>query len=119
MKTTNQKDSKLAVVYARTSTTRGSVVLKAQLEAVKAYAKKHGYIIQDFYIDMSSEKDPNNRPMLKSLLEDAEKNNWGIVIISTRDRLSRNPIANERVEDELKRNGVKIISLDDSNQGIS
>lgn len=109
MNNSTQKDSKLAVGYIRTTTGRGRLKMREQMSIIDRAVKDRGSKIVDYYIETGSSNDLQHQPMLRSLLKDAEKSNWALVIVCDRHRLSRDATAYGLIEAELKQKGVEIV----------
>lgn len=102
-----------AVAYARTGikNCRSNNRIKRQLSEIKKYADKNDFIISKEYIDKGFDGNAPDRPALHQLHKDAELGAWKTVLIYNMSRLARDPEIYKQIERNLKKNGVKIISI--------
>ena len=83
-----------SALYIRVSTDRQAKEgdsLEAQEDALKEYAKKHGYIIVDKYIDGGESGQKFNRTNFQRMLNDVKNGKIDIIIMTKLDRWFRNP----------------------------
>ena len=89
--------------------------LAAQEEAIRAYAKAHGWEIVQVYADAGrSGKSLKGREALVALLADAEAGAFDRLIFWKLDRLARNLRDLLQVSDRLEAAGVGIVSIQES-----
>jgi DNA invertase Pin-like site-specific DNA recombinase len=99
---------KRAVVYARVST--GDQHLETQLLDLREMAKQRGLEVVREYTDVISGA-KSKRPGLDSLMSDARRHRFDVVLVAAFDRIARNVRHFLEVLDELNRLGIQFISL--------
>lgn len=90
--TAKRTNSKIAVFYGRVSTEEQAnhgYSLDMQKKQCEEWAKAHGYIITEYYIDAGKTGTNMNRKGIKDLLAYVRKNKVDKVIVWKLDRLSR------------------------------
>ena len=102
-----------AAVYVRTATknNKSKIRIRRQLSEIKKYANKNGYKISEVYTDKGFSGNAPDRPALRQLHEDAKLDKWNIVLIHDISRLARSSVIYKQIENNLQKNGVKIISI--------
>lgn len=112
-----------AVAYARFSSEmqRDESIL-AQLRAIEYFAKQKGFLIVDTYSDKAKSGRSAERPEFLRMIEDSKRGMFDVVIVHKLDRFSRSAADTMNYEQELKDNGVELISvtenLDNSPEGV-
>ena len=123
MKKINKKEVKLLYVvgYVRTATKKQRLAgaTEMQMGAIGKYAKDNGYTIKEMYIDEGFSGNIPKRPALQRMREDAKKKQFSHVVIYDCARLSRNYLLYKKLEAELKRSGIKIVSVTDINDQMT
>jgi DNA invertase Pin-like site-specific DNA recombinase len=99
---------KRAVVYARVST--GDQHLETQLLDLRELAKQRGLEVVREYTDVISGAKAK-RPGLDSLMSDARRHRFDVVLVAAFDRIARNVRHFLEVLDELNHLGIQFISL--------
>jgi len=99
---------KRAAVYSRIST--GDQHLETQLLDLREMAKGRGYEIVREYTDVISGA-KSKRPGLDSLMTDARRHRFDVVLVSAFDRIARNVRHFLEVLDELNHLGIQFVSL--------
>ena len=107
------KNPKLIATYARVSTAlqEEQETINAQTNALKDYAKMHGFEIIQEYKDEGWSGDTLVRPSLDKLRQDARNADWSGILIYDPDRLARRYSYQELVMDELKEAGINVIYI--------
>ena len=106
----------VAALYVRNSDTskQDSEIQKAQLEAIKAYAKEHGYEIREELIyreAISAIKCPYwERKELLRMWDDAERGLFDVVLVTEMFRLARFASEQFAIIEHLKRYNVRVES---------
>jgi hypothetical protein len=103
-----------AALYARVSCERQEKehTIGSQVEALRAYAVKHGMdIVEEFTHDGYSGA-RLDRPALDRMRDLAERRGFEVLLIYCTDRLARKFVLQALILDELERFGVKIIFLE-------
>jgi DNA invertase Pin-like site-specific DNA recombinase len=99
---------KRAVIYCRVST--GDQHLETQLLDLRELAKQRGLEIVREYSDVISGV-KSKRPGLESLMSDARRHRFDVLLISAFDRIARNVRHFLEVLDELSQLNVQFISM--------
>ena len=112
-----------AVVYARySSDAQTEQSIEGQIRTITEYAKKNNIPIIDTYIDRAISGKREDRPEFQRMIYDSKKKNFGYVLVYRFDRFSRDRLNSLVYKRELKKNGVKVISvteyISDDPQGI-
>lgn len=112
-----QNEEKLAAVYIRVSTDeqfRTGLSLKAQESVLKAYTRVMGFKIFKIYKESGkSAKTITGRPILKSMLRDAELGKFNAIFIYRLDRFSRSLKDLIETIERLKEWNIEFISYQD------
>ncbi len=114
---------KRAAAYARfSSTSQREESIDAQLRAIREYADRNGYAIVAEYVDNAKSARYSKRPQFQQMLHDAKSEAFDFIIVHKLDRFARNRTEAAITRYELKKYGVKIVSvlenLDDSPESI-
>lgn len=112
-----------AAIYARYSSENQDISsIDAQIRAIKDYAQRNGFEIVKIYTDEARSATTDDRPQFLQLIKDSEDGWFDIVIVHKLDRFSRDRYDSAFYKRQLKRHGVKLISvlenLDDSPESI-
>ena len=100
-----------AVIYARYSSERQTEQsIEGQLRCCQEYADRCGYKIIGQYIDRAYSGTSAERPEFQRMIRDAEKKQFKYIIVWKLDRFARNRYDSAIFKQQLKRNGVKVIS---------
>lgn len=114
---------KRCALYMRVSKNDESQTPENQREPLKRLAESMGLEIVDEYVDMASGGN-SNRPQFQAMLKAAKNRDFGMILVWSLDRFSREGISNTlHYLEELKRSGVALKSvqeswLDTSDSGI-
>lgn len=108
----NPPNKKKAALYARVSTTDQN--LDNQLNDLREYASRREYIIFKEYNDLGISGAKNSRPALNSLLEDAHKRKFDVVIVHKLDRFGRSLKDLLTNIDKLNSCGIDFVSYSQS-----
>lgn len=103
-----------AVAYCRYSSEKQNdgFSIEAQKRAITEFAKTNNYKIIEFYVDEAkSGTSMEHRDNFKKLLEDSKKHLFSAVIVHKFDRFARSRIDSAIAKNELKKQGVKVISV--------
>lgn len=123
MDSTFQPNNKNAVIYARySSDSQSEQSIEGQVRVINDYAKNKKIPIIDSYIDRAISGRREDRPEFQRMIADAKKKNFGYVLVYKYDRFSRDRLNSLVYKRELKKAGVKVISvtefISDDPQGI-
>ena len=101
-----------AVIYARYSTdSQREESIEGQIRECTAYAEKNGFTVVKHYIDRAVSAKTDNRPQFQQMIKDSERGIFDVIIVWKLDRFARNRYDSARYKTQLKRNGVKLVSL--------
>ena len=101
-----------AVIYARySSDNQREESIEGQIRECTAYAEKNGITIVKHYIDRAISAKTDNRPEFQQMIKDSDKKLFDIVLVWKLDRFARNRYDSARYKTQLKKNGVKLMSL--------
>ena len=108
-----------AVAYARfSSSNQREESIDAQMRAIEKYAKENDIIIIKDYKDIAKTATTTDRPQFMQMMKDAKSANFDFIIVHKLDRFARDRYDSAIAHHELKRIGIKVISvtegLDDS-----
>lgn len=99
-----------AAIYARVSTNNGSQHPEMQLEELRQYAARRGFVVAAEYVDhMSGAKE--TRPSLCQLMSDAQQRNFDLVLVWKLDRWGRSFKHLVTSPEQLESLGVAFVSL--------
>ena len=112
-----------AVIYARYSShAQREESIEGQLRVCYEYAAREGIQVLNEYIDKAISGTTDDRPAFQQMIKDSASHSFDAVLLYSVDRFARDRYAAATYRHELKRNGVKIISvtqpLDDSPESI-
>jgi DNA invertase Pin-like site-specific DNA recombinase len=123
MDTTFKVNNKNAVIYARySSDSQTEQSIEGQVRVIEEYAKRNNIPIIDSYIDRAISGRREDRPEFQRMIKEAKKKNFGYVLVYKYDRFSRDRLTSLLYKRELRKSGVKLISvteyISDDPQGI-
>jgi len=109
--------------YARySSENQREESIEAQLAAIEEFCRKEGHVIVATYIDRAMSATTDNRPEFLRMIDDAKKGIFEAVVVHKLDRFARNRYDSAIYKRELKKAGVKLLSvtekLDDSPESV-
>lgn len=113
----------IAAIYARySSDNQREESIDAQVRAINEYARKNGHTIVRIYTDEARSATTDNRPQFLQMMKESATGMFNAVIVHKLDRFSRDRYDSAFYKRQLKKNGVKLISvlenLDDSPESI-
>jgi len=115
-----------AVLYARVSTEKQAdkdLSLPAQLQAMRDYARQHGWTVLEEFIEPGASAKTTERPALQRLLTKIKDTDTkvGVVLVHKIDRLARNVYDHAMIRALLKQRDIRLASVvenvDDSVSG--
>ncbi len=123
MDNTFKQNNNIAVIYARySSESQTEQSIEGQIRVISEYAKKNNIPIIDSYIDRAISGRREDRPEFQRMLKDAKKKLFGYVLVYKYDRFSRDRLTSLMSKRDLRKNGVKVVSvteyISDDPQGI-
>ncbi len=112
-----------AAVYARySSDNQREESIDAQLRHIKEYCQRNNMQIVKIYTDEARSATTDDRPSFIQMIKDSELGLFDAVIVHKLDRFSRDRYDSAFYKRQLKKNGVRLISvlepLDDSPESI-
>ena len=104
------------VSYLRVSTPEQAakdLSLPAQREAVEEYARRNGQVITREYLESGCSGTDTNRKAFRLMLEDVLKpgSDIGTIVVHHTSRFTRNATQARVVKEQLRRQGVKVVSV--------
>ena len=103
------------VIYARYSSDKQrEESIEGQLKACYDYAKREGHTVISEYIDRALSAKTDKRPDFLRMIEDSKKGNFGGIVVYQLDRFARNRYDSARYKAILKKNGVKVLSANET-----
>lgn len=112
-----------AAIYARYSSAgQREESIDAQIRAIKDYAEKNNIKIVKIYTDEARSATTDDRPGFLQMIQDSSMGLFFAVIVHKLDRFSRDRYDSAFYKRQLKKNGVRLVSvlenLDDSPESI-
>jgi len=112
-----------AAAYCRySSDNQREESIEAQARAIREYAQRQGYDIVKIYADEARSATTDNRPQFLNLMRDCQAGLYKAIIVHKLDRFSRDRYDSAYYKRQLKRSGVRLVSvlenLDDSPESI-
>ena len=112
-----------AAAYARySSDNQREESIDAQLRYIREYCEKNNIQLVKIYTDEARSATTDNRPGFLQMIKDSSIGLFGAVIVHKLDRFSRDRYDSAFYKRQLKKNGVRLISvlenLDDSPESI-
>jgi DNA invertase Pin-like site-specific DNA recombinase len=113
-------NKKAAVAYLRVSTSRQRQELgeAGQRAAIEGWAKREGVRVVAWHVEeVSGGAKLDDRPKLTEAVADVIEQRAGLLVFSTLDRFSRDPLTAALIEAELSKAGAEIVFADGSGNG--
>ena len=112
-----------AVIYARYSShAQTEQSIEGQLHDAYEYAERNGYKIVGEYIDRALTGTKDTRPDFQRMIRDAATHAFAVVLVWKLDRFARNRYDSAVYKSQLKKHGVRVVSvmesITDSPEGI-
>lgn len=112
-----------AVIYARySSDNQREESIEGQIRECTAYAEKNGITVLKHYIDRACSAKTDDRPEFQHMIKDSEKGLFDLILVWKLDRFARNRYDSARYKNQLKKNGVKVVSatelISDKSEGV-
>jgi len=116
---TTPGDPTVGVAYLRASTNRQDLSPQAQRQAIEAWAEANGITITAWYYDkgVSGGSDLADRPELISALAALKAEHAGVLVVARRDRLARDTLVAQLVEQAVRKVGAVVASADGLGNG--
>ena len=103
---------KTVAIYARVSTDKQKV--DTQLNELRQFVARSGWITHREYIDQSFTGASTNRPAFLEMMEEARKRKFNVLVVWKLDRLSRSLKDLINTLDELGSLGIDFVSYDNN-----
>jgi DNA invertase Pin-like site-specific DNA recombinase len=112
-------DSAVAVAYLRVSTDRQELGPEVQRAAIEKWAAANGITVVSWHLDkgVSGATEPKDRPALVAALGAMREAAAGVLVVSKRDRLSRDVLASVTLERLVEKMGARIVAADGMGNG--
>lgn len=112
-----------AVIYARySSDNQREESIEGQIRECTAYAERNGITVLKHYIDRAYSAKTDDRPEFQHMIKDSEKGLFDLILVWKLDRFARNRYDSARYKNQLKKNGVKVVSatelISDKSEGV-
>ncbi|MCQ2382630.1 MAG: recombinase family protein, partial [Clostridia bacterium] len=85
--------------------------IASQKREIEKYAEDNNILVKHWYTDEGFSGTTNNRPDFKRMLADSYKHDFTIVLVYKLDRFSRDKLGNAIAKEELRKNGVAVVSV--------
>ena len=103
------------VLYLRYSDSKQRIEsIEGQRMVCTHYAEKEGHIIVGEYVDKALTGRNDDRPNFLRMIKDSKKKHFQGVLVYQYDRFSRNKYDSAIYKQQLKKNGVKVLSAKES-----
>lgn len=111
------------VIYARySSENQSEESITAQIRACTEYCVRNGHDVVNHYIDRAMTARCDKRPAFQQMIADAKNHQFQAVVVHKLDRFSRDRLDHAIYRQELRKSGVRLISvlenLDDSPESV-
>ena len=103
-----------AVIYARySSDNQREESIEGQIRECTAFAEKNGITILKHYIDRAYSAKTDNRPEFQRMIRDCKEKLFDMILVWKLDRFSRNRYDSIIYKHTLKKNGVRLVSVNE------
>ena len=103
---------KRVVIYARFSShSQTEQSIEGQLRECYEYAKRQDLLVVAEYIDRALTGTADKRPEFLRMIDDSKKKTFDYVLVYQLDRFARNRYDSANYKAKLKKNGVRVLSL--------
>ena len=103
-----------AVIYARySSENQREESIEGQIRECTAFAEKNGITILKHYIDRAYSAKTDNRPEFQRMIQDCKEKLFDMILVWKLDRFSRNRYDSIIYKHTLKKNGVRLVSVNE------
>ncbi len=104
-----------AVIYARySSSSQREESIEGQIRDCTAYAERNGYMVIGTYADRAISGTTDNRPEFQKMIKDSNRKQFDLVIEWKLVRFARNRYVSAKYKYQLRQNGVRVISANES-----
>lgn len=91
--------------------------IEAQIKVLTEYAKAHDMIVVEIYADEAKTATDAKRENFQRMLNDSADGNFDTVLVFKLNRFARNRTDAAIIRDQLRKNGVKIVSATENTSG--
>lgn len=104
------------VAYLRySSENQGKTSIEYQKSEVEKYCEQNSLVLMGCYVDEAYSGKNDRRPEFRMMLEDARSNpEWNTILVYELSRFTRNMFDALKYKEELRRLGIKVISIKES-----
>ena len=104
-----------AVIYARySSSAQREESIEGQVKECTAYAERNGYTVIQTYADRAISGTTDKRPEFQKMIKDSKRKQFNVVIVWKLDRFARDRYLSAKYKNQLKQNGVRVISANET-----
>ena len=104
-----------AVIYARySSSSQREESIEGQIRDCTAYAERNGYTVIGTYADRALSGTTDNRPEFQRMIKGSKRKQFDLVIVWKLDRFARNRYVSAKYKYQLRQNGVRVVSANES-----
>ena len=104
-----------AVIYARySSSSQREESIEGQIRDCTAYAERNGYMVIGAYADRAISGTTDDRPEFQKMIKDSKRKQFDLVIVWKLDRFARNRYVSAKYKNQLRQNGVRVISANET-----
>ena len=112
-----------AAAYARYSSDNQDIAsIDAQIRAIREYCERSSIYLSKIYTDEARSATTDNRPEFQQMIRDSSLGLFDAIIVHKLDRFSRDRFDSAFYKHQLRKNGIRLISvlenLDDSPESI-
>ena len=112
MKKIKANNPRSAVAYCRySSENQSEASIEAQQKEIQRYAESNGLFIMRWYIDRAQSGTSDNRKEFREMIDDSKAREFSKVLVYQLDRFARNKEDHVIYKIDLRKNGVKVISI--------
>ena len=104
-----------AVIYAcYSSNSQREESIEGQIRDCTAYAERNGYMVIGAYADRAISGTTDDRPEFQKMIKDSKRKQFDLVIVWKLDRFARNRYVSAKYKNQLRQNGVRVISANET-----
>ena len=104
-----------AVIYARySSSSQREESIEGQIRDCTTYAERNGYTVIGTYADRAISGTTDDRPEFQKMIKDSKRKHFDLVIVWKLDRFARNRYVSAKYKNQLRQNGVRVISANET-----
>ena len=112
-----------AVLYARfSSDNQRDESIDAQIRAMTNFCRENEVVVMEHYCDRARSATTDDRPEFLRMINESKHKQFNIVLVHKLDRFARNRYDSSRYRNQLKKNGVALVSVlenfDDSPESV-